>query len=125
MVEELLNITLGEVGGKSEAQTDTNSELRRRQDGPGKNGLAKIFGASYGAGWVALIQHHPEFLTAVAANHVVGADGSAQPAGNFAKNIVAGGVTEGVVDGLEMVDVAHHDGGTVSFAARPVNFAQE
>ena len=126
MVEELLNITLGEVGGKSEAQTDTNSELRRRQmDGPGKNGLAKIFGASYGAGWVALIQHHQEFLTAVAANHVVGADGSAQPAGNFAKNIVAGGVTEGVVDGLEMVDVAHHDGGAVSFAARPVNFAQE
>lgn len=46
MVEELLNITLGEVGGKSEAQTHTNGELRRRQmDGPGKNGLAKIFGA--------------------------------------------------------------------------------
>ena len=72
MVEELLNITLGEVGGKSEAQTDTNSELRRRRmDTPGKNGLAKIFGASYGAGWVALIQHHQEFLTAVTANHVV------------------------------------------------------
>ena len=72
MVEELLNITLGEVGGKSEAQTDTNSELRRRQmDAPGKNGLAKIFGASYGAGGVALTQHHQEFLTAVAANHVV------------------------------------------------------
>jgi hypothetical protein len=30
MVEELLNITLGEVGGKSEAQTDTDSELRIR-----------------------------------------------------------------------------------------------
>jgi hypothetical protein len=100
MVEELLNITLGEVGGKGEAQTDTNSELRRRQDGLGKNGLAKIFGASCGADWVALIQHHQEFLTAVAANHVVGADGSAQPAGSFAKNIVAGGVTEGVVDGV-------------------------
>jgi hypothetical protein len=28
---------------------------------------------------VALIQHHQEFLTAVAANHVVGGDGSAQP----------------------------------------------
>jgi hypothetical protein len=49
----------------------------------------------------------------------------AQPAGNFAENIVAGGVTEGVVDGLEMVDVAHPDGSTVSFAARLVNFAQE
>jgi len=83
MVEEFLNITLGKSVEKSEAQTDTNSELRRRQmDGPGKNGLAKIFGASYGAGWVALIQHHQEFLTAVAANHVVEANGSAQPAGN-------------------------------------------
>jgi hypothetical protein len=30
MVEELLNITLGKVGGKSEAQTDTDSELRIR-----------------------------------------------------------------------------------------------
>jgi hypothetical protein len=74
---------------------------------------------------VARIQHHQEFLTAVAANHVVGVDRGAQPAGNFAKNVVAGGVTEGVFDGLEMVDVAHHDSGTVSFAARPVNFAQE
>jgi hypothetical protein len=56
MVEELLNITLGEVGGKSEAQTDTDSELRIRPlDGPGKNGLAEIFGPSYGADWVALI----------------------------------------------------------------------
>jgi hypothetical protein len=51
--------------------------------------------------------------------------GSAQPPGNFAKNIVAGGATEGVVDGLEMVDVAHYGGSTVSFAARPVNFAEE
>ena len=41
------------------------------------------------------------------------------------REIVAGSVTEGVVDGLEMVDVAHHDGSTVSFAAGPVNFAQE
>jgi hypothetical protein len=93
-------------------------------DGPGKNGLAEIFGAGYGAGWVSLIQHHQEFLTAVAANHVVGADGSARPARNLAKNIVAGGVTEGVVEGLEMVDVAHHDGGTVSLAVRLVNFVQ-
>jgi hypothetical protein len=37
MVEELLNITLGKVGGKSEAQTDTDSELRIRPlDGPEK-----------------------------------------------------------------------------------------
>jgi hypothetical protein len=56
--------------------------------GPGKNGLAEIFGASYGAGWSALIQCRQEFLNAVAANYVVGADGSAQPARNFAKNIV-------------------------------------
>jgi hypothetical protein len=59
MVEELLNITLGKVGGKSEAQTDTDSELRTRPlDGPGKNGLAEIFGARYGADWAALIQQH-------------------------------------------------------------------
>jgi hypothetical protein len=71
MVGELLNITPGEVGGKSEAQTDTDRELRIRQlDEPGKNGLAEIFGASYGAGWIARIQNHQEFLTAVAANHV-------------------------------------------------------
>lgn len=94
-------------------------------DGPGKNGLTEIFGAMHGAGRVALIQHHKEFLTAVAAHHIVGADGGAQAAGNFAKNIVAGGVSERVVDRLEMVDVAHQDGGTVSFAAIPVNFAQE
>jgi hypothetical protein len=56
MVEEVLNITLGEVGGKSEVQTDTDSELRRRQmDGPGKNGLAEIFGAGYGADWGQII----------------------------------------------------------------------
>jgi hypothetical protein len=126
MVQEFLNITAREIAGKSEAPADADGELRRSQmDGPGKNGLPEIFGASHGAGRVTLIQHHQEFLTAIAAYHVAGADGGAQPAGNFAKTIVAGGVAEGVVDGLEMVDVAHHDGGTVSFAAGPANLAQE
>jgi hypothetical protein len=62
--------------------------------------LTEIFGAMHGAGRVALIQHHKEFLTAVAGHHIVAADGGAQAAGNFAKNIVAGGVSERVVDRL-------------------------
>jgi hypothetical protein len=44
MVEELLNITLGKVGGKSEAQTDTDSELRIRPlDGPEKMDSRRFF----------------------------------------------------------------------------------
>ena len=79
----------------------TDSELPTRQrDRPEKNGLAEIFGAGYGVGWVALIQHRQEFPTAVEANHVVGADGSARPARKCAKNIVAGGVTEGSLTDL-------------------------
>jgi hypothetical protein len=100
--------------------------LRRSQvDGLGKNGLTEIFGAMHSAGRVALSQHHEEFLTAIAADHIVGADGSAQPAGNFAKHVVVRGMTIGIVDGLEMVDVAHYDGGTVAFVAGAMNFAQE
>jgi hypothetical protein len=45
--------------------------------------------------------------------------------GNLAKNIVSGSVAKRVVDGLEVIDVAHHDGSAALFAPRAMNFAQE
>ena len=49
-------------------------------------------------------------MTSEASEGVRAADARAEPPGHGSEHFVAGEVTEGVVHGLEVVDVAHHEG---------------
>ena len=56
-------------------------------------------------GVVAVLDHHRELVAAEARDHVLGAQARAQPRGDRHQQLVAGGVAEAVVDGLEVVEV--------------------
>ena len=56
-------------------------------------------------------QHQDELVAAVACRDVVGAQRFAQDRAQFAQHLIAGGMSEGVVNVLELVHIGehHHD----------------
>ena len=65
-------------------------------------------------------QHQHELLAAVAADLVVAAEVADEVVGDGAEHLVAGLVAEGVVDGLEVVEIDHADAAGLAGAADPV-----
>ena len=57
---------------------------------------------------VGLRGEHAELVTPEPGDGVLGAHGPPQGAGDVAQQVVAGGVTEAVVELLEAVEVQHH-----------------
>src|SRR5260221_81610 len=75
-----------------------------------------------GSSVAALVQCHQKFLTPVTPHHVVGPDRIMQAPRDFAQHIVSSGVAILVVDGLKVIDVAHHHRCAASFPARAHDF---
>ncbi len=74
---------------------------------------------------VGLGEDQHEFLAAVAADHVAGAEVRAERLGDAAQDDVAGGVAVGVVDGLEVVDVDEGDRQRPLVAAGTLDLGEE
>ncbi len=97
-----------EAGGYAEAGGDLHEGFSIHDMG-GLHGAAQLLGAAAGAFKVGVGKDDEEFLAAVAANRVVGADGLAEDCGHFFENPIANHMAEGVVDGFEVVDIGEDD----------------
>jgi hypothetical protein len=87
--------------------------------------LADFLGA-YGGLWQRTFGKDDEKLFAsVAAGKVVGAHTMKQSFGDQAEGLVAGGMAEGVVVALEVINVEHHDRQSAAAAEGTVDFAFE
>ena len=68
----------------------------------------------------AALQHQHELIAAQAGHRVAVADAAGQPGGHLPQHLVAVGVTAGVVDGLEAVQVEERDRHGPAVAVHPV-----
>lgn len=78
-------------------------------DGLAADRLVQPFGLSYRAVSIATWHDNQEFFASIAANIIVRAHRAKQPAGHFPQHGVAGQMSIGIVDLLEMIEVCHDD----------------
>ena len=86
---------------------------------------ADFLGADTGLIQGAFGEDEREFLSSVSAGQVVGTDGPKQGISDKTEGFVAGGVSEGVVVALEIIDIEHHQGERPPLATGTENLAFE
>ena len=95
----------------AETEREVGNGLAIEQDRLAGDGTADPLGDRQGRPAVGAAQHQDELVAAVAGHEVLGPHGRYQDLpGEVTEDRVAGRVTDGVVDLLEVVDVAHDQG---------------
>ncbi|EFI64014.1 hypothetical protein BCSJ1_26258, partial [Bacillus cereus SJ1] len=109
-----------------DADADGEGDGRPQHVEPhGLDRLAQALGEQPGAFHRRVQQHHAEFLAAVASGDVGIAHMGLDHPGEGLDRLIAHGVTIGVVDALEMIDVEHHQRQATAIALVPGEFLGE
>src|SRR3989441_10949242 len=95
----------------AQAQREIGNRFTVQYDGLAGDRSPDPFRARHRRPTVRTPQHEHELIAAVAGDEVLGPDrGQQDLSGQVAQHLVTCGMTDAVVDGLEVVDVAHDDG---------------
>lgn len=105
-VDEVIGGQTVVVSGYADAAGD-GERPGCREHGSCRDGAAELFCTLHAVARGTTGQDDEEFLTAVAADEVIGPHDFDEAFGRFAEDYITGGVAEGVIDVFEVVEVDH------------------
>jgi hypothetical protein len=116
-VQELPAGDASAVGGDPDARGHGDERVGDVGGGAHDGAPGVDRGLDRGGGVDVVVDHQHEFVAAEACDEPHGSRAVVEPVGDFGEEFVAGVVAEGVVDGLELVEVDQGDRDRVAVAA--------